>query len=61
MGKIIVIDTETVTGTYGLLSVGAVVLERDVIKSSRLIHASDSVMNLSTGFTSRTVRLCEAK
>ena len=29
MGKIIVIDTETVTGTYGLLSVGAVVLERD--------------------------------
>ena len=28
MGKIIVIDTETVTGTYGLLSVGAVVLER---------------------------------
>ena len=26
--KIIVIDTETVTGTYGLLSVGAVVLER---------------------------------
>lgn len=29
MGKIIVIDTETVTGTYGLLSVGAVVLERN--------------------------------
>ena len=29
MKKIIVIDTETVTGTYGLLSVGAVVLERD--------------------------------
>ena len=29
MDKIIVIDTETVTGTYGLLSVGAVVLERD--------------------------------
>jgi hypothetical protein len=29
MEKIIVIDTETVTGTYGLLSVGAVVLERD--------------------------------
>ena len=29
MGKIIVIDTETVTGTYVLLSVGAVVLERD--------------------------------
>ncbi|MDR1532084.1 MAG: hypothetical protein LBS62_07860 [Clostridiales bacterium] len=29
MGTIIVIDTETVTGTYGLLSVGAVVLERD--------------------------------
>lgn len=29
MGNIIVIDTETVTGTYGLLSVGAVVLERD--------------------------------
>jgi len=28
MEKIIVIDTETVTGTYGLLSVGAVVLER---------------------------------
>jgi len=28
MGRIIVIDTETVTGTYGLLSVGAVVLER---------------------------------
>ena len=28
MGKIIVIDTETVTGTYGLLSVGAVILER---------------------------------
>ena len=28
MGNIIVIDTETVTGTYGLLSVGAVVLER---------------------------------
>jgi len=27
--NIIVIDTETVTGTYGLLSVGAVVLERD--------------------------------
>ena len=26
--KMIVIDTETVTGTYGLLSVGAVVLER---------------------------------
>jgi hypothetical protein len=29
MEKIIVIDTETVTGTYGLLSVGAVVLERN--------------------------------
>jgi hypothetical protein len=29
MGKIIVIDTETVTGTYGLLSVGTVVLERE--------------------------------
>ena len=29
MGKIVVIDTETVTGTYGLLSVGAVVLERN--------------------------------
>lgn len=29
MGNIIVIDTETVTGTYGLLSVGAVVIERD--------------------------------
>jgi len=29
MGKIIVIDTETVTGAYGLLSVGAVILERD--------------------------------
>ena len=28
MGKIAVIDTETVTGTYGLLSVGAVILER---------------------------------
>ena len=28
MGRIVVIDTETVTGTYGLLSVGAVVLER---------------------------------
>ena len=29
MEKIIVIDTETVTGTYGLLSVGVVVLERN--------------------------------
>jgi len=29
MGKIIVIDTETVTGTYGLLSVGAVVSDWD--------------------------------
>ncbi|MDR0671757.1 MAG: hypothetical protein LBF64_05530 [Oscillospiraceae bacterium] len=28
MRKTIVIDTETVTGTYGLLSVGAVILER---------------------------------
>ena len=27
MEKIVVIDTETVTGIYGLLSVGAVVLE----------------------------------
>ena len=29
MEKVIVIDTETVTGTYGLLSVGVVVLARD--------------------------------
>jgi len=29
MDKVIVIDTETVTGTYGLLSVGVVVLELD--------------------------------
>jgi hypothetical protein len=36
MEKIIVIDTETVTGTYGLLSVGAVVLERDCEKISPL-------------------------
>jgi hypothetical protein len=36
MENIIVIDTETVTGTYGLLSVGAVVLERDGAKYSRL-------------------------
>jgi hypothetical protein len=36
MEKIIVIDTETVTGTYGLLSVGAVVLERDGDKLATL-------------------------
>ena len=29
MDKVVVIDTETVTGTYGLISVGAVVLARD--------------------------------
>jgi hypothetical protein len=29
MERVIVIDTETVTGAYGLLSVGAVILERD--------------------------------
>jgi DNA polymerase III epsilon subunit-like protein len=40
MEKIIVIDTETVTGTYGLLSVGAVVLERD----------GDAVATLDTYF-----------
>jgi len=36
VGKIIVIDTETVTGTYGLLSVGAVVLDRDNQKVTQL-------------------------
>jgi len=36
MQKIIVIDTETVTGTYGLLSVGAVVLEWNGVKVTPL-------------------------
>ncbi|MDR0434103.1 MAG: hypothetical protein LBH21_03445 [Gracilibacteraceae bacterium] len=40
MEKIIVIDTETVTGARGLLSVGAVVLERD----------GDAVKTLDTYF-----------
>jgi len=38
MDKVIVIDTETVTGTYGLISVGAVVLARD----------GDKIMQLDT-------------
>lgn len=36
MENVIVIDTETVTGTYGLLSVGAVVLSRDGERISQL-------------------------
>ena len=40
MENVIVIDTETVTGTYGLLSVGAVVLELD----------GDYIMPLDTYF-----------
>jgi len=44
--KIIVIDTETVTGTYGLLSVGAVILERDGQKTTPL----DTYFGLSDEF-----------
>jgi hypothetical protein len=48
MEKIIVIDTETVTGTYGLLSVGAVFLERDGDKVRHL----DSYFGFSDEFDS---------
>ena len=36
MGNIIVIDTETVTGTYGLILIGAVILEKDGKRLSEL-------------------------
>ena len=46
MENIIVIDTETVTGTYGLLSIGAVVLQRDGGKTTPL----DSYFGFSDEF-----------